>query len=333
MINIEKRRVEEIFDGFRGRSVLVLGDVMLDKYLRGKVSRISPEAPVPVVEMESETYHFGGAANAALNLKTLGLEPILIGLIGDDRNGEIFFELLKEQNLSVEGMIKTNDRPTTVKTRIIGDNQHIARVDSEKILYADGQINSRIISKIEKFCGFVDAVLIEDYNKGVLSKEVIQHTLNSAKERGIISAVDPKFVNFLEYKGATVFKPNLKEVSQALARPIDTDEEVILAGEELRHHLSAKCLLLTRGAQGLSLFEESGEITHAATKSRSVADVSGAGDTVISAMTAVLAAGGSFKEAAQIANHAAGIVCEEVGIIPVQADDLKSALYNETSGS
>jgi len=333
LINIDKKRVKEIFEGFRGRSVLVLGDVMLDKYLRGRVSRISPEAPVPVVEMESESYHFGGAANAALNLKTLGLEPILIGLVGNDRNGDIFFDLLREQNLSVEGMIKVDDRPTTVKTRIIGDNQHIARVDWEKILYADSQINSRIISKIEKFSGFVDAVLIEDYNKGVLSKEVIHHALNSANERKIISAVDPKFVNFLEYKGAAVFKPNLKEVSQALARPIDTDEEIILAGEELRHQLSAKCLLLTRGAQGLSLFEESGEITHAATKSRSVADVSGAGDTVISTMTAVLAAGGSFKEAAQIANHAAGIVCEEVGIIPVQAADLKSALINEISGS
>jgi len=230
-------------------------------------------------------------------------------------------------------MIKADDRPTTVKTRIIGDNQHLARVDWEKVLYADEKMNNRIISKIEQFCGYVDAVLIEDYNKGVLSKEVIHHTLHTANERGIISAVDPKFINFLEYKGATVFKPNLKEVSQALARPIDTDEEVILAGEELRHYLSAKCLLLTRGAQGLSLFEASGEIMHAATKSRSVADVSGAGDTVISTMTAVLAAGGSFKEAAQIANYAAGIVCEEVGIVPVQADKLKSVLISETSGN
>ena len=328
MIEIDKKRIDTIFKGIEGKSVLVLGDVMLDRYLRGKVERLSPEAPVPVVDMESESNHFGGAANVALNLKTLGCRPLLVGLVGQDRNGEIFFDLLKEQNLDTGGMVRANDRPTTVKTRIIGDNQHIARVDREKIIYAREEISRSIMQKIDQYITAVDAVLIEDYNKGVLSKEVIAYVLQKAKSKDLIVTVDPKFINFMEYKGATVFKPNLKEVSQALAKPVSTQQQVVEAGRELLEKMDAQSVLLTQGAEGLSLFERSGDVSRVAARSRSVADVSGAGDTVISTMTAALTAGAGFKEAAQMANHAAGLVCKEVGIVPVQAAELRKIMLN-----
>ena len=328
LIKINAKRVDMILEKLKGKRILVLGDVMLDKYLRGRVHRLSPEAPVPVVELESETYHFGGAANVAFNLKTLGCEPITIGLVGSDAYGDIFYSLFEEQKLNTAGLIKAQDRPTTVKTRIIGDNQHLARVDREKVIYVHSELSEQIKKSIERFIDRSEALLIEDYNKGVLSQEVIAYALKAAQDRGIITAVDPKFVNFLKYKGVSVFKPNLKEVSQALARPLQSDAEVIAAGKELRHMLSAKCVLLTRGAKGLSLFEESG-INHVSTKTRSVADVSGAGDTVISTMTAVLTTGAGFREAAQIANFAAGIVCEQVGIVAVHAAELRAAIVNE----
>lgn len=321
-------RIIQIFHSFTNKKVLVIGDVMIDEYLRGNVTRLSPEAPVPVVEIDSESYHFGGAANVALNLKTLGCEPIIVGMVGHDRMGEIFIDLLRQELLSADGIIQTDDRPTTVKTRIIGGNQHLARVDREKIKYVSDHLLTKVMETIEQFLTEIDGIILEDYNKGVLSREVINRTLAAAGERSILSAVDPKFINFLEYKKATVFKPNIKEAAQALARPIETDEDVYLAGRELIEKLSVECVLITRGAKGLSLFEKNGEITQVPTKSRKVADVSGAGDTVISTVTAALIGGASFKEAAIFANYAAGVVCEEVGIVPIKRDDLKRVLLN-----
>ncbi len=326
MISIAEKKLTRILEGMRNKKILVVGDLMLDKYLRGRVSRLSPEAPVPIVEIESESYHFGGAANVALNLQALGCAPLLVGLVGNDEYGQRFTGLIRQAGLDDSGVIYTSDRPTTVKTRIIGDNQHIARVDRERILYVNGELEQQILKRIEKLIPQAQAVILEDYNKGVLSPTVIHFALKKAKEHGILSAVDPKFINFMEYKQATIFKPNLKETAQALAKSIDGESEVIAAGQELLARLQADCVLLTRGGQGLSLFEKSGEINHVAARTQAVADVSGAGDTVIATMTAAVVGGADLKEAATMANYAAGLVCQQVGIVPVEPVELKQVI-------
>lgn len=324
-------RVEQIIRNVQGKKILVLGDVMIDRYLRGRVSRLSPEAPVPVVDMESETSHFGGAANVALNLKTLGCDPLMVGLVGHDEYGRRFISLLEESGMSGDGVIAVEDRPTTVKTRIIGDNQHIARVDRELVRYVAGTTEEHILEHIGRLLPQAEAVILEDYNKGMLSPAIIEYTIAEARRRNIIVTVDPKFTNFLAYKQATLFKPNLKESAQALARSIETTQEVEEAARQLQQTLDVRAVLLTRGADGMTLYRDSDEIWHIPTQTREVADVSGAGDTVIATLTAALCAGADEPEAALIANYAAGIVCEEVGIVPVEKDRLLHTISGDLS--
>ena len=299
---------------------------MIDEYLRGTVSRLSPEAPVPIIDIETETLRFGGAANVALNLKTLGCIPIIIGLIGKDSMADRFFEIMDENNLLKDGVIQDTNRPTTVKTRIIGDDQHIARVDREKIAYVDGNLTEAIKDKIRQHINTANGIILQDYNKGVLSREIIHYAISIANEQDKISAVDPKFLNFMEYRGATVFKPNIKETAQALACPIQSENDIKSAGIQLLEKLQAKNVLLTLGSKGMALFESDGSYSHLHTKTRNLADVSGAGDTVISTMIAAMVGGANAREAASLANYAAGIVCEEVGIVPIEAEKLKSEI-------
>ncbi len=326
MIRFKSERLTEIFQNYEGKKIIVIGDLMVDEYLKGSVNRLSPEAPVPIVEIDYESYHFGGAANVSYNLKTLGCKPLTIGLAGNDRAGNILIDLLKEQGMDTRGIIQTNERPTTLKTRIIGDNQHIARVDREKVDYIDEVLFREVAKTFDSLIEEADAVILEDYNKGILSVELIRYIQQQAQKKDKMVLVDPKFINFLEYKGATVFKPNLKETIHALARPIQTDGEVEQAGKELLRTLSAQCVLITRGGKGMTLIESNGDVNHIPTRTRKVADVSGAGDTVISTLTAALTGGASFKEAATIANFAAGLVCEEVGIVPIQRETLLNTL-------
>ncbi len=329
MVRFSETRLETIFANFKNKRILVVGDVMVDEYLRGTVNRLSPEAPVPIVEIDQESYHFGGAANVSYNLKTLGCEPITIGLIGNDRAGRILLELLKEKDLSVDGIVQTEDRPTTLKTRIIGDNQHIARVDRERVAYIEGSLLDEVKDKFDVLLDTVEAIILEDYNKGILSKGLIKHVQQKALQKGIMVLVDPKFVNFLEYRDVTLFKPNIKETVHALGRPIQTDQEVSAAGMDLLRMLNAQNVLITRGGKGMSLIEKSGQVHHIPTRTRTVADVSGAGDTVISALTAAMVGGATVQEAATIANFAAGLVCEEVGIVPIQRHRLLNVLKEE----
>ena len=326
MVNFTKERLKEIFNNFSGKPVLVIGDLMIDEYLWGNVTRLSPEAPVPVVEIEDESLRFGGAANVALNIKSLGCEPVLLGMIGRDRLGKEFVRLMREANMITEGIIYTEDRVTTVKTRIIGDNQHLARVDRENTAYLSGDLEKKVRDKISALLPHVEAVILEDYNKGLLSKNIIKTTLDLANKHQIVSAVDPKFINFLEYIGATIFKPNIKETSQALARVIESEKDINNAGLELMSKIKAKYVLLTLGAKGLALFDESRDINRIAAKTRKVSDVSGAGDTVISTMTASMVGGATAIEAACLANYAAGIVCEEVGIVPIERNRLQKEI-------
>ncbi len=329
MVTFTKQRLEEIFEGFKNKKILVIGDLMVDEYLRGNVNRLSPEAPVPVVEIEQETYHLGGAANVSINLKTLGCHPITLGLVGNDRAGDILVNLIKEAGMVSDGIIVATDRPTTLKTRIIGDNQHIARVDREKVEYATGPLLDQLIKRSDELLSSVEAIVLEDYNKGVLAQPLINHVTQKAQELGKPILVDPKFVNFLEYRGVTVFKPNVKETVHALGKPLATDSDVEQAGQELLNLLQAECVLITRGGKGMSLIEKGPIFNHIPTRTRKVADVSGAGDTVISTMAAALSGGANFKEAATLANYAAGLVCEEVGIVPIQRNDLFAKIMKE----
>lgn len=328
MIQILPERLDQILNNLQNKTVVVLGDIMIDEYLWGKVNRLSPEAPVPIVEIEDESLRFGGGANVAINLKTLGCKPIIIGIVGKDRMGDQFFELLEKFDLSSEGVMRIDDRPTTVKTRIIGDNQHIARVDREKVDYVDDSFLQNIMDEVGHILQNVDAVILQDYNKGILHKDLIKYTIDLANKVDIVSTVDPKFVNFMEYKKATVFKPNVREASQALARVIETEDDVKAAGKTLLETLEVKNVLLTLGSKGMALFEDNGDYSHVHTKTRDVADVSGAGDTVISTMTATMVGGASVKEAASLANYAAGIVCQEVGIFPIEAEQLAREIKN-----
>jgi rfaE bifunctional protein kinase chain/domain len=301
---------------------MVVGDLMIDEYIIGKVSRISPEAPVPVIEVAEESHRLGGAANVALNIASLGLEPIMVGIIGDDSAGEKLLQRFKMRKVNPEGVVKISNRPTTVKTRILGDSQHIARVDRELNTYLNRNEENQISQKILEVIKNVDAVILEDYNKGVLTEKIISTIIERANELGKIITVDPKFKNFLKYQNVTLFKPNIKETEEALAIKVSDDRDLSEAGKALIKKLQANSVLITRGAQGMSLFEANGEETHVESKVRKVADVSGAGDTVISTLTAALTAGCTYQEAATIANFAAGIVCEYVGIVPVERDKL-----------
>jgi rfaE bifunctional protein kinase chain/domain len=329
LIQLSKQRLHHIIDGFKGKKILVLGDLMLDEYLIGEVRRISPEAPVPVVEVKEQQIRFGGAANVALNIVTLGAEPILVGAIGTDREGDLFADLMRARRMSLSGLQRFDDRPTTVKTRVIGHSQHITRVDREKKDYLHETEEKRIIEALEKHTRDVDALIIEDYNKGVLTANVIEAAISLANRFEKLVTVDPKFINFLKYKNVSVFKPNIKETEEALAMHISGDEDLAWAGKKLLDELQAQSILITRGAAGMSLFEASGEVTHVSTRARKVADVSGAGDTVISTLTAALAGGANVREAATMANNAAGIVCQEVGIVPVEIEQLYKACLED----
>jgi rfaE bifunctional protein kinase chain/domain len=331
LIKLSKRRIEEIVNGFKGKRILVAGDLMLDEYLIGEVRRISPEAPVPVVEVKEQQIRFGGAANVALNVVTLGAEPVLVGAIGTDREGDLFTDLMREKRMPVEGLQRFDNRPTTVKTRVIGHSQHITRVDREKKDYLTDHEEKQIINIIEKLIDQVDAVILEDYNKGVLTARVIEASIGLARKKNKLTTVDPKFTNFLNYKNVSVFKPNIKETEEALAVHLSSEEDLNNAGRNLLKKLNAENILITRGSAGMSLFESSGEITHVGTTARKVADVSGAGDTVISTLTVALVGGAGVREAATMANLAAGIVCQEVGIVPVELNQLYRACLEDAA--
>jgi rfaE bifunctional protein kinase chain/domain len=296
---------------------------MIDEYLIGDVTRISPEAPVPVVEVNGESLKFGGAANVALNILSLGCKPILVGMIGDDRMGEEFIKLMADYGMETKGILKSSKRPTTVKTRIIGESQHIARVDRENKEYLNEEEQNQLLQTIELLISDSDSIILEDYNKGVLTDDVIENSIGLANKNKLLVTADPKFINFMKYKNVSLFKPNVKETEEALAVKIQTDDDLENAGNMLLEKLNSKNVLITQGSKGMSLFSSDGSVTNVPTRARNVADVSGAGDTVISTLTATMMGGATNKEAVTLANYAAGIVCEEVGIIPIELDKLR----------
>ncbi len=329
MIHISEQRLDELFNRFSGKQVAVIGDLMIDRYIWGHVNRISPEAPVPIVDLETEQARLGGAANVAMNIKSLGGEPFLMGVIGADNSGKQLLELVRESNFKLNGIITDPSRPTTVKTRVIAHSQHVVRIDRESKSDISYSIQDEIVDVLRHNIDSIDAIILEDYNKGVIVASLIKQVIELANRHNKVVTVDPKFHNFFDYKNVTVFKPNRKEVEEILGMRIKNEEDAAQAGKTLLNKLSAKCILLTLGEQGMTLFEENGTITHAETKARNVIDVSGAGDTVISTLTIALAGGASTKEAATLSNFAGGIVCGSVGIVPIDREQLRKAVLSE----
>lgn len=311
-------RVSELLAGCKNKRIAVIGDLMIDKYVWGTVARISPEAPVPIVEVDTETERLGGAANVANNIQSLGGAPVLFGVVGNDSNGARLIQLVERQGCAVEGIVTDETRPTTVKTRVIAHNQHVVRIDSEQKKEISESILEKILKALRASVANLDAIIFEDYNKGVVVESLIVQVIELARKHNVIVTVDPKFNNFFAYKNVTVFKPNKKEAEESLGRKLVTDADVAEAGKELLERLDAQNVLITRGEKGMSLFDRSGGVVTVPTQAQKVADVSGAGDTVIAVLTLALASGATMHEASLLANHAAGVVVAQVGIVPIE---------------
>ncbi|HRN26331.1 MAG: D-glycero-beta-D-manno-heptose-7-phosphate kinase [Ignavibacteriaceae bacterium] len=329
MIKISEKRLLQLKNNFKGKRIAVIGDMMLDIYFWGDVKRISPEAPVPVLEVGNEFYRFGGAANVALNISALNGIAEPIGIIGYDNYGTIFNSLLSDQKIAQRGIIVDESRPTTAKTRVIADSQHIVRIDKESKETIAKDIQNKIFDYVKSIIKNLDGIILQDYNKGVLTSSLINQLIELANKNKKLLTVDPKFNNFYEYKNVTVFKPNKKEAGDILGMEIKTDADISFAGNTLLKKLNAKNILLTLGEDGIAVFEKNKPEKRMPTKARKVADVSGAGDTVISTLTLALAAGANIYEASYLANYAGGIVCEEVGIIPIELDKLFDTVVRE----
>jgi rfaE bifunctional protein kinase chain/domain len=329
MVNLTSKRLEEIQKSFTGKRIAVVGDLMLDRYFWGRVSRISPEAPVPVVEVEEESTRLGGAANVANNIASLGGIPIMIGIVGNDAGAESLRKLVAEKGFPIDGIVTDESRPTTIKTRVIAHNQHIVRIDHEEKTDLNADVQTRVIANFEKQIESFDGIILEDYNKGVLTKGLIASIIRQAKGYKKTITVDPKFNNFFEYKGVSVFKPNRKETEEALGRRLNVFQDIEEAARELISRLNADNVLLTLGEKGMLLLEQNGVLAHVETKARHVADVSGAGDTVIATLTMAMVAGASIGESAAIANYAGGIVCGEVGIVPIDKNVLLQTIIKD----
>jgi rfaE bifunctional protein kinase chain/domain len=323
---MQKAEIDKLFERFHQLTVLVIGDVMLDSYIWGTVDRISPEAPVPIVNVKKREHRLGGAANVARNIAALGGIPILAATIGKDREADIFIELLEEEKLPTKGIISC-ERPTTVKTRIIGNNHQLLRVDAEDSSLLDAETASTYEAHVLKLINgtSIDAIVFEDYDKGLICEQLIENVVQLAHQKKIPVAVDPKKRNFSFYKNVTLFKPNLKEMREGLKIEIPTKdiEAVKSADELLREILHHQISLITLSENGVFVGEaDSNE--HFPAHVRSITDVSGAGDTVIATATLCLAAETSASFMAQLANLAGGIVCEKVGVVPIDATILKS---------
>jgi len=326
--------VRELLKGFESKTILIVGDVMIDSYVMGKVQRISPEAPVPIVNLKKEEHRLGGAANVALNIKSLGATPILCSVVGNDDSGNLFYQLLEQEGMRSDGVIKSNERVTTVKKRILGNNQQLLRIDSENTHELRLSESDQFLSQLKKLINSnkVDGIILEDYNKGVLSKEVIRQVIALAKEHNIPTTVDPKLHNFLEYKGVTLFKPNLKELREGLNIPVDFSDQNAFnsALEVLQSELNNEISFVTLSEDGVYI-KNSTEKHHVKAHLRNITDVSGAGDTVISVATLCLVSGCDLLTIAEISNLAGGLVCEKIGVVTILPEEILSAVEEKQS--
>lgn len=322
--------VNQVFEAFSKLRVLIIGDVMVDSYIYGFTGRISPEAPVPVVNVSRKENRLGGAANVALNVQSLGATPVLCSITGSDQEGDLFFELLKKRGISAEGIVKSQHRITTVKTRVLAGSQHMLRVDNESDKPLNEQEEEALLQRVFQLLKGCDVVIFEDYDKGVLNPSVITQTIALATQQDIPTVVDPKKRNFLAYSGATLFKPNLREMKEGLKAEFDQDDldQVSSAVNQLNSLMPVEKILLTLSDKGVYLTDHVQSV-HYPAHIRQIADVSGAGDTVISIAALCEALHLSLEVQAELSNLGGGLVCEYLGVVPIQ----KEELLKEASGN
>lgn len=328
---ISTESISQMFSEFSNLNALVIGDVMVDSYIWGNVNRISPEAPVPIVEVKKRENRLGGAANVGLNLKALGATPILCSVIGTDQRGEDFTGLLKKEGLPLDGIIKCNDRITTTKFRVIGNNAQLLRVDEETTSLLTEKQHQQLWQNIENIIekNNIHVIVFQDYDKGVISQKLIEQVVKKSSEKNIPVVVDPKKLNFLSYNNVTLFKPNLKEIKEGLNLEFNanSDVDIELAVSKLQDKINAEIILNTLSEKGVFIswkIKGGYESRLIPAHLRNVADVSGAGDTVISVAALCMAQNTAPPVMAAIANLAGGLVCEEVGVVSVNKEKLRN---------
>ncbi len=322
---MNKERLLEIISNFKKVKMAVVGDLMLDDYIIGSVDRISPEAPVPVVSVKEERFVLGGAGNVINNLATLGVKTYCYGVIGDDIDGDRLKKSLRLLGVFTEGVIRSEDRPTIVKRRILGGNQQLLRIDWEDPTNINEILEDAILDNLKENIENIDAIILSDYDKGVLTERVAKEIIKLARKHGKIITVDPKPSNAMNYMRASSMTPNRKEAYECAKLSKKTDIDVV--GKTIRENLQLDNLLLTRSEEGVSIYEE-GKITNIPTFAKEVYDVTGAGDTVISVYTLAKAAGATWEEAARIANTAAGVVVGKIGTSTATKEEILD-FYND----
>ena len=318
---MRKEDIIGLFDSFSTKKVLIVGDAMIDAYMWGKIERQSPEAPVPVVEIKKHENRLGGAGNVARNIKSLGATPILCAVVGDDFRGKHLKQLLKEEDLSTVGIFTEKSRKTTVKTRVISEDKHQLRIDEEQTnaITQEKEFLDLVYTNLTE----VDVIILQDYNKGVLTPFVIENIIKKANKLNIPTIVDPKTRNFLSYKNCAIFKPNLKEIKTGCNINFDENNmaEIKSATKDLLQMIKAKGILLTLSEKGVCM-QTADNFTHIKAEKRNIIDVSGAGDTVISTAALCLASNVDFVSLSRFANLAGGLVCQRVGVVPIEKTEL-----------
>lgn len=325
---MNQQRAQEILNLFPNRRLIVLGDLMLDEFIWGEVRRISPEAPVPVVEVKRESWHLGGAGNVVSNLLELGAKASPIGIIGDDEAGRLLKHRFAELGATVDGLIVDSSRPTTRKTRIVAHSQQMVRADRESRLPISAEIEAQIVAAFHAALAETEVVIISDYDKGLLTPRVLESVIFATQAAGKVVCLDPKIKNFPSYQKVDVITPNQPEAERASGIEIIDDASLIAAAHKIRELLACANVLITRGEHGMSLLDANDKLTHIPTVAREVYDVTGAGDTVIATLSMALAAGANIVEAAIIANHAAGVVVGKVGTATVSKQELATTLLD-----
>jgi len=321
--------LKSVIGNFRKAKVLVVGDLILDEFIWGEVSRISPEAPVPVVWVKNESFMPGGASNVANNIRSLGGNALLCGLVGADERGAILRGELKHKGVDIEGILVDPSRPTTLKTRVVAHHQQVVRIDKETVEPVSDRVFAKLVGYFTRAIKDVDAVIIEDYGKGVITPRLLTKIVPIAKRYKKMILVDPKEEHFSYYKGVTVVTPNNHEAARAVGFEIKDNETLVKAGRKLLQKLQCQVALITLGENGMALFRKGAKMVHIPTVAQEVFDVSGAGDTVIASYALALAAGADPIDAAHIANCAAGIVVGKVGIAVVTPEELTDRIKRE----
>ncbi|MBK6424758.1 MAG: D-glycero-beta-D-manno-heptose-7-phosphate kinase [Blastocatellia bacterium] len=324
-LHLDPARILDISNGFGAQRIVVLGDLMLDRFIWGAVRRISPEAPVPVVEVDRESQHLGGAGNVVANVVALGAHARPVGVTGDDANADLLDAEFRLAGVDTTTVVRDATRPTTTKTRIIAHSQQVVRADRERRHPVSADIADALLEAFAVALDDASAVVVSDYDKGLLGGDVLARALAMARQRGVVVCLDPKVRRFHEYTPVSVITPNHHEAESASGLPAGTDDEIEACGQRLQQMLGGPAVLITRGESGMTLVDDDGSAVHVPTMAREVYDVTGAGDTVIATLALALAAGATMREAAVLSNIAAGVVVGKVGTATLSVDELIAA--------